>query len=299
MTIAMSLGLAAAASARAQGPEMISGGGGLDLAIYEAGNPDGPPVVFIHGFSQNHLTWERQFTGPLADEFRLVAFDLRGHGASDKPLDAASYTDSSLWAEDIAAVIQAKALERPVLVGWSYGGYVISDYVRTHGDDAIGGAVFVAASARVGTEEAQADLGEELLQLMGGVFSPDVRANIDATRAFLRLITAQPMDDDAFDLALASAMMVPPEVRLALFSRELDNDDVLAGIDVPTLVVHGRADRAVRLSSGEHIAGTVPGARLLVYEGAGHAPFFEDPERFNQDLAEFVRAARLAPESAE
>jgi pimeloyl-ACP methyl ester carboxylesterase len=153
--------------------------------------------------------------------------------------------------------------------------------------------------ARAGTEEAQADLGEELLQLMGGVFSPDVRTSIDATRAFLGLITAQPMDDDAFEVALASAMMVPPEVRLALFSRQLDNDDVLAGIGVPTLVVHGGADRAVRLSSDEHIAGTVPGARLLVYESAGHAPFFEDPERFNQDLAEFVRAARLAPESAE
>ncbi|MGH7570822.1 MAG: alpha/beta fold hydrolase [Gemmatimonadota bacterium] len=297
--LAVSLALAAGSKAHAQGPEMISGGGGLDLAIYEAGNPDGPPILFIHGFSQNHLTWERQFSGPLADEFRLVALDLRGHGASDKPLDAAAYTDSALWAEDIAAVIEARAIERPVLVGWSYGGYVIADYLRSHGDDALGGIVFVGVSSRAGTEEAQADLGEELLQLMGGVFSTDVRTSIDATRAFLGLITAQPMDDETFDIALASAMMIPPEVRLALFSRQLDNDDVLASIGVPTLVVHGGGDRVVMLSSGEHIAGTVPGARLLVYEGSGHAPFFEDPDRFNQDLAEFVRAARLVPERGE
>ncbi|MGH2395159.1 MAG: alpha/beta fold hydrolase, partial [Candidatus Limnocylindria bacterium] len=146
--LAVSLALAAGSKAHAQGPEMISGGGGLDLAIYEAGNPDGPPILFIHGFSQNHLTWERQFSGPLADEFRLVALDLRGHGASDKPLDAAAYTDSALWAEDIAAVIEARAIERPVLVGWSYGGYVIADYLRSHGDDALGGIVFVGVSSR-------------------------------------------------------------------------------------------------------------------------------------------------------
>src|SRR5688572_29762634 len=69
------------ASLQTAQPERIIGGGGLNLAAYEAGKADGPPIVFIHGFSGNYLTWERQFSGPLAAEFRLVAYDLRGHGA--------------------------------------------------------------------------------------------------------------------------------------------------------------------------------------------------------------------------
>lgn len=295
MLLAAATMVVVAGDARAQEPETIAGGGGLNLAIYEAGNPTGPPIVFIHGFTGTHLAWEHQFSGPLAEEFRLVAYDLRGHGASDKPLEAENYTDSALWAEDLAAVIHAKKLDRPVLVGWSYGGYVMADYVQSLGDDAIGGLVFVGAATKAGTEEAQGYLGDELLEVFGGLLSPDVRTRIEATRGLARLMTAQPLSRDAFEVLFGGGMMVPPEVRRAMFSRELDNDDVLAGIGVPTLVVHGNADRIVLPSSGEHIAELVPGARLLAYEGIGHAPFFEDPERFNRDLAEFVRSTRLDP----
>lgn len=287
--------LAPAAPSFGQEARMISGGDGLNLAIYEAGDPTGPAIVFVHGFLGSHLVWERQLSGTLAEDHRLIAFDLRGHGASDKPLAAQSYTDSDLWAEDVAVVIRELDLVRPVLVGWSYGGYIIPDYLRVHGSDAIGGVVFVGAVTKAGTEEAQAVLGEELLEIFGGVLSPDVRTGIAATRAFVPLLTSRPLDRERHEILLAGAMMVPPEVRLAMFSRELDNDDVLRSIDVPTLVIHGRDDRAVRVSAAEHIAATVPGAELRVYEGVGHAPFLEDPERFDEDLRAFVRGIRQGP----
>src|SRR6188472_1343240 len=84
----------------------VKGGGGLRLHVREWGRPDGQPIVLIHGWSQNHLCWAHQYDSALADEFRLVAFDLRGHGMSDAPLDAAQYTDAALWADDLAAVIE-------------------------------------------------------------------------------------------------------------------------------------------------------------------------------------------------
>lgn len=273
----------------------ISGGDGLGLAIYEAGDPNGPAIVFIHGFLGSHLVWERQLSGTLAEDHRLIAFDLRGHGASDKPLAAESYTDPDLWAEDVAAVIRELDLDRPVLVGWSYGGYIIPDYLREHGSDAIGGVVFVGAVTKAGTEEAQAVLGEELLEIFGGVLSPDVRTRIAATRSFLPLLTSRPLDREWYEIILAGAMMVPPEVRLAMFSRVLDNDDVLGGIDVPTLVIHGQDDQTVQVSAAEHIAATVPGAELRVYDGVGHAPFIEEPQRFDEDLRAFVREVRQGP----
>lgn len=287
---ALGLLSAGAAGAAAQSPERIPGAGGVRIAVYEAGNPAGRSIVLIHGFLGTHLTWSSQFEGPLADEFRLVAFDLRGHGASDKPLDPESYTSSLAWAEDLAAVIRAKHLDRPVLVGWSYGGNVVADYVRAHGTSGLGGVVFLAAVTKAGSPEAVAVIDPDALALFEGMFSEDVRTGVSATRAFIPLLSARPLGEDTRAIVLAGAMMVPPQVRLAMFSRQLDNDDVLAKLDVPTLVVHGRADGVVLPAAAEHIAATVPGARLLLYDGIGHAVALEDPERFNRDLAEFVRS---------
>src|SRR5215216_3679350 len=116
---------------------MVTGGGGVQLHVVEAGNPRGRPIVFIHGLSQCWLAWSRQLRSDLADDYRLVAMDLRGHGRSEKP--RAGYADARLWADDVGAVIRALGLDRPVLCGWSYGALVILDYLRHRGEDGIGG----------------------------------------------------------------------------------------------------------------------------------------------------------------
>ena len=87
----------------------VRGGGGLRLHVREWGKADGPPILFIHGWSQNHLCWAKQYESALADEFRLVAYDLRGHGMSEAPLEPEHYTDGELWADDVAAIIDAAA----------------------------------------------------------------------------------------------------------------------------------------------------------------------------------------------
>jgi pimeloyl-ACP methyl ester carboxylesterase len=274
--------------------ETIIGGGGLNLTVYEGGNAGGPAIVFIHGFTGSFLSWQPQLSGSLAEEFRLVAYDFRGHGASDKPLDPAKYTVGTLWADDLDAVIRAKQLDRPVLIGWSYGGYVISDYLRTHGDSEIGGLVFVGANTKNGTAEAAGYLTDDVLALFGDVLAADVQKSIDGTRALARLF-ANPLRDPLWERSYGSAMMVPPAVRAAMFNRILDNDDVLARIRVPTLVIQGDADRIVRVSAATHIVATVPAAKLLVYEGVGHAVQLDAPQRFDRDLAEFVRATQHVP----
>ena len=79
---------------------------------------------------------------------RMVTYDLRGHGNSDKPLDPARYRDSKAWGDEVKAVMDAAGLRRPVLVGWSYAGRVISDYVTTHGAGRLAGINFVDASIK-------------------------------------------------------------------------------------------------------------------------------------------------------
>jgi pimeloyl-ACP methyl ester carboxylesterase len=272
-------------------PEMVVGGGGLRLAVHESGNRGGTPVVFIHGFTGSYLSWQPQLGRDLGKDFRLLAYDFRGHGASEKPLEPEKYADAALWADDLNAVIQAKQLDRPVLVGWSYGGYVIADYVRRYGDGAIGAVVFLGAVTKAGTAEANGHLTDDVLAIFADVLSADVRTSIDATRELTRMF-ANPLHGAAWERAYGSAMMVPPAVRVGMWSRVLDNDDVLARMRVPTLVVQGGADRIVRGSAAAHIAATVPGAKLLVYPGVGHAVQLDAAERFNRDLEAFVCATR-------
>lgn len=269
----------------------VEGGGGVMLHAIESGRPDGPPILFLHGFSQAALCWYRQLEGALTQRYRLVAIDLRGHGASDKPADAASYTDGRLWADDVARTIAQLQLDRPVLVGWSYGGYIMCDFARHHGTGAIGGLVFCAGATKMGSAQAVALLGPKLLRHVPAVFSEDVSVSVATLGQFVRDCHAQPLSDTDYYLALGYNCAVPPAVRAALFSRQLDNDDVLASLDVPVLVLHGSADEVVLPASGEHIASTVPDARWHLMDGLGHAPFADDASAFDAALAAFAADA--------
>src|SRR6202790_4098142 len=78
---------------------------GLTIAAQEWGNPQGPEILFIHGYAQSHLSWIRQVNSDLAKEFRIITYDLRGHGNSDKPLDKARYHDNKAWGDEVKAVM--------------------------------------------------------------------------------------------------------------------------------------------------------------------------------------------------
>lgn len=269
----------------------VPGGGGLTLSVQEWGNPNGPAILFIHGWSQSHMTWSMQYDSKLADEFRMVTFDNRGHGRSDKPLAAENYNDSTLWAADVDAVIKARGLDRPVLVGHSYGGFIMTDYVRHYGEADISGIVMCGAATKIGTDDGAKFVDERFINAVPGSMSEDLGAIIDSVYAYSHTMAAKPLPQAYIDRALAFNFMVPSEVRLGLFSRSLDNDDLLQTLGVPVLIVHGDAEAIVKPLAAEHHHALIPNSMLSVYEGAGHHPFAEDPERFNQELAEFVRSS--------
>jgi len=259
---------------------------GLTIAAQEWGNPAGPEILFIHGFSQSSMSWMRQVDSDLAKEFRIVTYDLRGHGNSDKPVEPERYRDSKAWGDEVQAVIDAAGLKRPVLVGWSYAGRVISDYVTTHGADKIAGINFVDASIKFDP----ALVGENLknLPLMA---SDDLATNIAATRTFVHgCFSKQPSADD-FETMLAFNMMVPAKVRAGLSGRPLDATEVMSKLKIPVLVTHGAEDRNAKVGVAKYTASVIPGAKLSIYEGIGHSPFYEDATRFNSELAAFVRSA--------
>lgn len=269
----------------------VRGGDGLRLHVREWGRAELPPIVLIHGWSQNHRCWQKQFDSPLADEFRIIAPDLRGHGMSEAPLGAEHYTDARLWADDIAAVIRQLGLDRPVLVGWSYGGYVMCDYLRANGQGGIAGINFLGAAVTLGPAAFGTLLGPGFLDHFQGATADDLPTNIEAMRRFVRACTAKPLPADLLEEALCWNVVVPAKVRLALAQREISSDDVLSGLSVPVLVTHGEADTVVLPAMAEHILATCPVAKVSRYAGIGHAPHLEDPERYNAELAEFARGA--------
>ena len=269
----------------------IVGGGRLQLHVREWGKADAPPILFIHGWSQNHLCWAKQYDSALCEGFRLVTFDLRGHGMSDSPTAPENYTDGRLWAEDIAAIIEQLRLDRPVLVGWSYGGFVIGDYLRAFGEAAIAGINFVGAAATLDRVAFGTLIGAGFLDHVPGATADDFPTNLRAVRSFVRGCTARPLSAEDYETALCWTIVVPATVRAALVARQISSDDVLSTLTKPVLVTQGRSDQVVLPAMAEHILATCPSARGSWYPETGHAPFLEEPARFNRELADFAGQA--------
>jgi non-heme chloroperoxidase len=263
---------------------------GVEIVLEQSGNPAGPEIVFIHGFSTSRLCWMKQVHGMLARDFRIIAYDLRGHGESAKPSDPAFYRDGQRWAGELAAVIDAAEMRKPVLVAWSYAGRIVVDYLHHVGTDAVAGLNIVGAK----TNSDPAFNAPLFAPHQRGMASDDLETNVRSTIAFVEGC-ARKWDAPDFAQQVAAAMVVPPCVRAALLGRPLDADDLYRAIDIPVLFTHGRHDAIAPLAAAQHGHAITPNSRLSIYENAGHAPFMEEPERFNRELAAFVtRSAGVA-----
>jgi non-heme chloroperoxidase len=268
----------------------IEGAGGTRLFVEENGDPTRPTILWIHGYSQSRLSWDRQFENEeLVAQYHMVRLDLRGHGLSDKLTDPAAFQDGKIWADDIQAVISALQLRKPVLAGWSYGGFIICDYIRHYGQNNLGGLIFVAAATEMGRDEANALLGAEFLQLVPGFFSTDYAEGVTALQQFMGMATYEELDPHAFYHLVGFNAVTLPASRQGMFMRELDNEAIMQSITVPSLILQGRDDRIVLSASSDHIARHIPHVSRVDYDHCGHVPFVEVAEQFNRDTAAFMQ----------
>ena len=277
---------------------------GVTLNVAESGPQDAPPVLLLHGIGQSGLSFRKQLEGPLAQQLRLVAPDLRGHGDSGKPADPPAYREAKRWADDVRAVQDALGLVRPVLVAWSFGGLVAMHYLRCLGSSGISGLVLVATAGGRLVAAPPAASPSEGVRLAGlaarDMASQDLRANIKGAKAFAALMYATPPDEAWEEETVAALLRLPAYVRRALAGDMIgpdggkiaSNEDLAVKVTLPLMVMVGRRDS---LSDGAALAGAYrarfPGAAVLEYN-TGHSPFAEDPARFDADLLSFVSAAR-------
>jgi pimeloyl-ACP methyl ester carboxylesterase len=270
----------------------IEGAGGLPLNVAVGGNPDGPPIIFIHGMALSYLAFEQQFHSDLAKDFKLIAFDLRGHGNSGKPWRKEEAADPNVYADDVAAVIAATTQRKPVLVGWSYGGFVAADYVRKYGPEGLAGLNLVASIA--GLVPQPPPVGnispDELKRRAAMQGSGSIKDNLVIINETGKMFEFPGMSEELRDVIRTSAIMVPAYFRRASFGRNLDHQDVVPKMTLRLLVTMGSNDIAATPEPFEQLKRALPKAKYSVYDGVGHLPFAQAPERFNRELAEFVRS---------
>ncbi len=293
----LALGVLAAGAPATRGAEnarLIRSPDGVPICIYETGNPAGPPIVFVHGFSQSYAVFKLQFQSDLARDFRLLAYDLRGHGCSGKPWDARYYT-AKLIAGDMAAALAEFKVQRPLLVGWSYGGYVVMDYVRRYGDQRLAGAMLVGSNAGLPPPPTDPAVIERTRVARENNLkaSPDITAGMENGHNFVRLMTVKPAPPDMAEIMFATNQMLPAYVRRAMVGRNLQNDDVIPKLHMPILLLAGDKDLSQPAAVLNAVAGKLAHGRVVLVPDAGHATFIDAPEAFERELRQF--AVAVAP----
>jgi non-heme chloroperoxidase len=258
---------------------------GLTLAAARYGAVSGPEIVLVHGLGQSGLSWVRQTGGTLAESCQIISYDLRGHGDSSKPHDVAAYADPALWAADLHAVIEAAGLSRPIIVGWSLGGLIAGYYLKRYGQEHIGGVNLVGAVTKLSPEL----LGQAALAQRELLSSPDLATRTDAYANFLADCFAVPPPEAEFRRMLVFNGMVPREVQQAVPTLDSEGlDEVWASIG-RLLVSWGDEERHTRFEMSQRVLDLNPVAKMSIYQGVAHAPFYERPERFNRELAAFAK----------
>ncbi|HEY0026622.1 MAG TPA: alpha/beta hydrolase [Allosphingosinicella sp.] len=262
---------------------------GTRIAFREDGT--GRPVVLLHGMMAHAGFWKQQ--AALADDFRLVSVDLRGHGMSRG--DGAGLTVETL-AQDVTDLVEQLDLEGAIGVGWSLGASILWRLLSGASARRFAGAVIVDMTPRVLNGDGWTlGLSPDLCDARRQAMAEDYQAFGQAAGS---AIFAQPVREELRDLAAwAGAEFAgnDPGAISAIWTSLVEEDlrAALPRIEQPTLVVHGAHSQLYGSDTAEHLVAALPNARAVTFPRSGHAPHLEEPERFNSLFREF--AASLPP----
>ena len=272
----------------ATSPFSVRSADGTILWGDEKGDPQGPEILFIHGLRQSRLSWEKQVSDPALAAFRMVRFDLRGHGDSDKPTALAAYWDADRWADDVAAVIEGARLRRPVLVGWSLDGFVVGAYLRKYGGAKIAGINLVDAVTKLSPDL----LTEEAATFTRTTTSHDLATRTAATADFLAAcFHRQPSEAEMRRMLVVNGMTARAVNEGFIKTATTDLEPVFKAYSGPILLTHGAHDRLVRVAMSERIRSIHAHSQLSLFSDSGHSPFYEEPVRYGQELVSLVASA--------
>jgi pimeloyl-ACP methyl ester carboxylesterase len=255
--------------------------GGLNIAYERAG--EGPPLVLLHGFvGGSRGTWRRQIEG-LSDAFTVVAWDAPGSGRSSDPPESFRMSD---YADCLAGFVEALGLRRLHIAGLSFGGALALELYRRH--PTIPTALVLAGAYAGWSGSLPPDVvGQRLRQSLEVADLPPDRF---VAAMIPTMFSESALAERVEEFAVAVSEFRPAGFRaMARSLAEADLRDVLARIDVPTLLLHGDMDVRAPLSVAEALHAAIPTSRLVVFRGVGHVSSVEAAERFNEDVRDFLQ----------
>ena len=253
---------------------------GLSIAYRMEGQ--GQPVVLLHGFFGDHRVWRRQFV--LADECTVVAWDAPGCGRSSVPLPTFRMGE---YADTLATFIQTLGLERPHVVGNSFGGTLALELAVRHPTVPRSLVVADGYAGWSGSFPPQV-VAERLDQSLSDLALPPEQV---AARWMPGFVTSAAPVSLTDELAAIISGFDADGMRVMIRAlAQADLRDALPHITVPTLLVWGERDVRSPLTVAENLHERIPGSRLVVIPEAGHLSHAEAPERFNTEVRGFLQS---------
>jgi non-heme chloroperoxidase len=277
-----------------------------DIQLYYEDHGSGDPVVLIHGYPLSGASWEKQVSALLSAGRRVITYDRRGFGKSSQPATGYNY---DTFTEDLQKVVTHLNLQNFALVGFSMGGGEVARYIGKYGSKGVSHAVFISSVPPFLLKTPDNPEGVD-----GSVFEGIKKAVAADRYAFFTAFFKDFYNTDVFLGKRVSQEVVQASWNVAAGASATaslacvptwheDFRANLARVDVPTLVIHGDADRIVPFSAaGQKTAKLVKGARLVVIKDGPHAVNWTHADQVTPELINFLgkgatqRAASSTPQ---
>lgn len=262
----------------------VTANDGVRLYYEDAGS--GKPVFLIHGGGLSMGWWSKQVP-VLSRRFRVIAADTRGNGRSDKTPWGHR---TARYAMDVREIIESLGLHEVTLVGWSIGARTVLSYIELFREYRLKGVVLVDEVPSIEVHDPPDDPPEP------DVDSPPADETERKRRQFRSMFVSYDVSDEELDSLLEESRENTPAQGITLGPDYHAQDwrPLLPSIDLPVLITTGAKSGA--FPGCKYMYEHIPGARMEVFERSGHALFYEEPDRFNAVVSEFVDS--LHPDSA-
>lgn len=259
---------------------------------------EGRPIVFIHGWPLSYEMWEYQVPELIKAGYRCITYDRRGFGQSSKP---SSGYDYDTLTDDLKLLLDELDLIDVVLVGFSMGGGEVVRYFSKYGGERVTKAVLISSvvPSMLKTDSNPNGVPQKEFDKMAeGIKNDRIGFLDDFGKQFFGVnIINHPVSNPLLEHFRNLAAKASPIATLecaGAFSQT-DFTDEMDSINVPTLIIHGDADKTVPIeTAGERAARMIPNNQFVVYEGAPHGLFYTHKDRLNADLMDFIRSGTVS-----
>lgn len=254
---------------------------GVTLQYVEQGDPDGVPLVLLHGYSDSWNSYEL-LLARLPASVRAYALTQRGHGDADRPLTGYG---PHHHAADVAAFLDAMGLDAAVVVGHSGGSYSAQQFAVDHPERTLG-LVLIGAFDTFRTADVY-----ELQSVIDELTDP---VDPGFVREFQESTISEPVPAAFVERVVAESRKLPARVWQTWLAEMVDAPVPIetGTIEAPTIILWGDQDAYCTPASQEALRAAIPGSRLVTYEGVGHCPHWERPEQATKEIVAFAQQQR-------